>query len=207
VSVVGTIFVNIIVERYKAALARTKDEGMAALAAANAEKLERLRSDLERLTDENRMRFSALYLRRAEVILNLHKRLLESQRSWTTLLSPARSLQAQEEEQAAHRAYEAKDQFRKDYYESRIYFPTNVCERLDAIDAEYDRINTAYSLQAQRPSPESHAAAWEAFQHLNGDLNHMRLELEAEFRVMLGAAESPVVPAGAPRDITNPSRL
>jgi hypothetical protein len=170
--------------------------------------LEELKSRFSILQEEHRTRFSALFVRRADVAAVLHQDLLEAQDSWSALLSPGRAEAGPSEEELEQCAYAAMYRWRKAYYESRIYFSRQTCAKMDALDGEFDRVNNAFRLHKRLASSESAAAAWEAFAHLNTQMNQMRLEIEDEFRTLLGVVDAAAdVPSAVSRNLTNPAPI
>jgi hypothetical protein len=177
-------------------LSKDVERFKAALQAESQSSSERLRHQLQRAALEHQVAFSKLHERRAEVVEESYRLLVELQ--FHASLLPAHLAS---ERQAGLRAAEAKaKEFREFFDRSRIVLPRQACDRLDAFQEGLWKAFGDYSLflLLQRiPDADSssfqaaQSAAWHrACQYIEKELPRTRAVLEEEFRSLLSAQAS-----------------
>lgn len=151
--------------------------------------VEHLKSALEITAREHDVRFSRLHAKRAEVIDELYKSLVEAVvPAWTFVLgNPRDSTQYQAAQDKALHLYKFIEL-------NRLYLPENVCTSLDAfvqklrhlvihVGTYWTQIDTPAN---QRIADERDKVLLDAVTALESDLPALRKQLEIEFRALLG---------------------
>lgn len=172
-------------------------------AKADAE-IERLRHSLQMTAMEHQVRFSKLHERRAEVVAELYKLLLEAHTAgWIFILNNPHS--QNEEDQA-------REKFRElcNFIDiNRIYLPTAICDLLDKFKGRLGASVTfvaAWWTKIASPTPQSvqrrNEVMLDACKALETELPALRKELENAFRILLGE-DTHVAPVQADQHAQN----
>lgn len=156
--------------------------------------VERLKSSLQKTAFEHQVRFLKLHEKRAEVIAELYKRLVDvtrnSQRFVLTRESGPQSGQREEYARAAHRL----DEFVSFFEDHQIYLPVDVCILVDKFVDPLRRAVIASGIYGgieypnEQIRPQIHEAFTKAYAAFDKDIPAARSALEIEFRAMLDVA-------------------
>lgn len=177
-------------------LAREADEFKTKLRTDSDAEIARLKNSLQMVALEHQVRFSSLHERRAEVIAELYKLLVEAPSSaarfiFTDNRDPEQAQIAKNNVLELYRFME----------QNRLYFPNSVSLLLDKfVNRLRSSVNfvNLYWTQIESPSPETMRTQNEvmlaACNALETELPAVRSALEAEFRSLLGVTD----PAGIP---------
>ena len=179
--------------------ARDAEEFKTQLKAEADIEIERLKSSLQMTAVEHQVRFSRLHGRRAEVIAELYKCLVDvfwaGQQFVLTGASPAE--QGQREEY--NKTIEIIRAFALFVDAHRIYLPEQICALLEEFLDEMKRAVIPighYGGQTDKAHTQRHEAVMKAFQAFEKEIPAARKALESEFRTILG--EPPMIVNGNP---------
>lgn len=159
--------------------------------------LEAVKAELGRATQEYLVKFSALHIERAQIIRDLYKKLLASQRQMNSILKPP---QLVEETPLPNKVKDFVGTFNAFYQyhlESRIYFPPSLCSQIDDLAFTLRNLHmdiTTYPIDTQhidyRMSPEllkERTEFWvNARKTFNTKADELVSRIETEFRSLLG---------------------
>jgi hypothetical protein len=154
--------------------------------------IERLKTSLQMIALEHQVRFSKLHERRAEVIGELYKLLLET--TWTARKFIFTDMQSRADDlKAGIQAYELY----RFIDLNRLYLPDSVCTLLDNFDGiirrSISRVGIWWTIE--NPNEETRKRQNEVMRDactaLENDIPALRKELLAEFRTLLGVIEKP----------------
>jgi hypothetical protein len=163
---------------------------------ANADiEIEQLKGSLEKAAFEHQVRFSKLHEKRAEVIAELYKRLVDvfwnSQRFVLTSENSPQPGQREEYAKADHHVRE----FVSFFEVHQIYLPTRACALVDKFVAPLRKAVASAGVYGRIEYPtertrlEIQHAFTKAYQAFDTDIPAAKGALEAEFRAMLGVAQ------------------
>jgi hypothetical protein len=154
--------------------------------------IEQLKHSLQMLAFEQQIRFSRLHKKRADVIAELYRRLIDVPNYAKAFLL----LGAIEEKRGALAMEQALALF-KFIQQNRIYLPANICERLDAFSASIDSCVRTLALYSSVAGPlpaavkERQQVLTAAMEDLANHIPTLRSDLEAKFRELLGDVPPP----------------
>ena len=98
------------------------------------QELLRLQSSLQLFEFEHQVRFSRLHERRAEIISEIYRKVVELYRTAFTFVTYYQGCAKPNKEELLSRLWKAADEF-KDYFEShRIYFTQDTCSIIDRLN-------------------------------------------------------------------------
>ena len=169
---------------------------------ADADKeIERLKNSLQMVAVEHQVRFSKLHEKRADVIADLYKRLVDAlwQGQMFVRSSEANPSPAQLGEYLKTER-EVSDLFRF-IEQHRIYLPDSVCTLLDKFVAQVRQHVVAAGVFGsvknwnEQTLQQSHDAFTKAYEEFENDIPAARKALEIEFRKMLGVERDQAKPA------------
>jgi hypothetical protein len=150
--------------------------------------IERLKSALQVAATEHQVRFAKLHEKRAEVIAELYRLLLDVPTSALKFI-----LTDMRDPTQAENAHKKVFELYSFISLNRIYLPGSVCGLLDNFEGKLRHSVTfveIYWTRIENPSPETvkqqNKVMLEACQALETDLPAIRKELETEFRILLG---------------------
>jgi len=178
------------VEKLKSKLERETEAFKSKLDAERETELERLRSDLKIITHEREVVLSQLQAKRATVIDRLHELLVSALKSYAELTS---LLEWSEMGTKQDRAKAFINQYNEfvDYYQiHRIYLEENLCLRFDNLIRELHSNFVKFQvfvLQDEKGTSDEYIKTWqECWNASSKVIPELRLELEQEFRKLLG---------------------
>lgn len=163
-------------------LSRDLDKFKMELQASHDKEIERFRADLRAVAFERETRFARLHERRAEVVAELYRRLVNVESAYTSLTEdavyesghPATSYPTQESQKATS---EVTYDFFKYFTENRIYFDEALCKNIDELIEKLDAIWETRIHEFDYPK---------AWQITKDDIPPIRKKIEKRFREMLG---------------------
>ena len=154
--------------------------------------IEQLKSSLEKTAFEHQVRYSKLHEKRAEVIAELYKRLVDAfwngQRFVLTSENNPRPEQAEEYAKARQHIQEFVNFFEI----HQIYLPTRACAVVEKFVSPLRRAvvsagsYSSIKYPTERTSRQIQDAFTKAYEAFDTDIPAARAALESEFRVMLG---------------------
>jgi hypothetical protein len=156
----------------------------ARLQATNAKELERFRADLKLATFEHETRFAKLHERRAEVIAELHKRLVQVERSLPSMESS--------EEKKSKTAIDNANEFWSYFEEHRIYLSADFCARITKLHETFQEAYTELVTSPTVITSKHGSSAFDlltqftALYQIREEIPQLRQEIEDDFRKMLG---------------------
>lgn len=149
--------------------------------------LERLRADLRIQAFERETTFSRLHDKRVQVIEELYKRISAVSRAMHQLINDIQAKDGPSLRARADAAANAGDDFLEYYLQHQIYFDEALCEKLQVFN---DKIFDAWSKFGMSNLIEDigahHEKRLEAWTAISEEAPKIRLELEREFRTLLG---------------------
>jgi hypothetical protein len=163
-------------------LARDVDAHKSKLAAASAVEIERLKSDLQKTAFEHQVTFGKLHAERAEIIKNLHTRLISLKKA---AVGYGSSVGDENPEVGKKRMNELRDAIGTllDAMErDRIFLSVALSEKIENL-AKKILIPVIKFLHPGSPSKESWTDVWSTAE---SDIQKIQLDLENEFRSILG---------------------
>jgi|HubBroStandDraft_1064217.scaffolds.fasta_scaffold04201_1 hypothetical protein len=187
-------------------LERDTERFKSKLELAASVEVEQLKSSLQMVALEHQVRFTKLHERRAEVIADLYKRLINL--VWTSqqfvLQGGYMNRPNQEEEfsKANNQAWE----FANFVDTHRIYLPESICGSLDTFTAVIRKKVINVGIYSRNEFPTGHSLEKygqeliSAVQAFEGEIPRLRIDLESEFRKILGAEQSEKA-----LEVTNPT--
>jgi hypothetical protein len=156
--------------------------------------IERLKNSLQIVAVEHQVRFSKLHEKRAEVIAELYRRLVDT--FWDSRQFIFQGYTGQPEQQEQYAAVERKTrEFFLFIETNRIYLPDRICTLLDkfvnAVREPVIGVGTYGKIDFpnQQTLEERHKVLIAAFNAFREDIPEARRALEMEFRAILGVAE------------------
>ncbi len=158
--------------------------------------IERLRSSLQIVAIEHQVRFSKLHEKRAEVIAELYKHLVEATWETESFLSPMEWSGEPDKKEKYIKAMNKIVQFFRFFDQHRIYLPASLCKSLQAFIESLRSPVIQFSVYLQFEYPNENTAkekmkVWmEAWDSVKNDVPAARQQLEREFRNILGSAEN-----------------
>jgi hypothetical protein len=169
-------------------------EKFKALLQANADmEIEKLKNSLQMVAHEHQVRFSKLHEKRAEVIADLHARLVDAERDGSRFIT----VEAWDDD-TRREAYNATHKKIVGLYyfveKNRIYLPEPVCELLASFVEEVRKgmigMNTYAPFEPSanpRHNETRVSVVTHVYESFQGTIPAARKVLESEFRKMLGA--------------------
>jgi len=176
-------------------LARDTETFKARLKADADTEIERLKSSLQRAAFEHQVQFSKLHEKRAEVIAELYRRLVDV--FWSSqrfVLTSENSPQPGQREEYA-RANQHIREFVSFFEAHQIYLPARVCTLVEKFVAPLRRAVASAGVYGRIEYPNERTrlqiqdAFTKAYEAFDADIPAAKSALEAEFRTMLGVAE------------------
>ena len=171
-------------------------------------KLEDYRSNLDRQSDEyrhrlelisqeNQIRFSKLHGDRAEVIVNLFKKLVKMDQSFRAYMGPIIVGGAPDKPTRQETAINAANDFLKFFFDNEIYFDNALCETIKEInqlyldawygynvyDDEAALRDAQFDKEFRKERSEAFKKAWEIIEK---KIPTVKKNLEDQFRKLLG---------------------
>jgi len=182
---------DIEIERVKSSLAQEAKSFELKIKADADAGIERLRQSLEVVTHEHQIRFSQLHQKRAEIIADLYKRLVDAQREgYINIMQFGRRQKDDEGRLPALTALQNFDTFADQH---RIYFPQPICQLIDQFSSLL-REPLAHAMAYGDIDPSDPQMAIErrnvfkkALEDFRKEIPAARRELEREFREVLGS--------------------
>lgn len=169
------------IDRYKLTLQAEKNT-----------EIEKLKHDLEKVVNEHKVRFEKLHERRDIVIATLYSRIVKFYQAIDRFLDFAIILEQDDVEAEAQKLWKAVDSFKSYSEKNRIYFSTEICQRLDNLYSAADKPTSALIVAAEYSAIDEDVKnnlleTWqEARDALEGEVNEIRQTLESDFRELLG---------------------
>lgn len=150
--------------------------------------LERQKHSLALESNRINVQFARLQEKRASVIAEVYSALVDTYdalKIYAAAFEPVGGPSKQERFQALadnHR------NFRSSFYKNRIYFPSSISERLDAINEEILGAGNTFrfAVELQQGHAEKTDAWMKVFNKIHGPIALALRELESEFRVLMG---------------------
>ena len=188
-----------------ALLAKDLERFKADLVSASHSAVERLKADLQLAAVEHQVRFTRLHEKRAEVLAEMYRLLVEATWAAEAFASP---MEYGGDKSKNEKYVDARNAI-ADYYRffdvNRIYLPESLCERLSAFERRLRQPVIKFGTYVQIESPTERTfqqmnEAWDAaYQAVSEEIPSARVEIEAEFRKLLGSAPAAVAAYGEAR--------
>lgn len=154
----------------------------------------RLKAEADRINFEHQVRFSRLHEKRAAVIAELYKKLVEMIRASGSFVSPAQWSGEPSKQEKWKIAFKAIMDFHNYYDQHKIYFTPAVCVKLDLMfNKVFDPVNqfSFFVLYPEHVVGEVGAEKFETWRKAwtsidKEDVPEARKALEQDFREILG---------------------
>lgn len=152
--------------------------------------LEQFKKQLEHESFEQRTRFSILHEQRAEIIADLYKRLVKTQRMITDLVHPVQygDRPLADKRRDVVDAYNETASF---FFENKLFLHTETAEKVEALIAalrkalvEFDSVQTGEDYQ-----PDDTGVWIQTWKDVADEIPPLLAELEARFQRILGLVE------------------
>lgn len=166
------------IERYKTRLQATHDV-----------ELERLRNDLRLKEIEYETKFSKLHEKRANVISELYKKLVEAERSLSTYAWPGPHLGGFSNKENFNRAWKDSSEFSNYFNENRIYLNRTLCSKLDRLDTGLSGVIGSV-VGAEHSDQEIHDAWLDGWNKISKEIPLLKSDIENDFRILLGEPDA-----------------
>jgi hypothetical protein len=141
--------------------------------------------------DKERLRFSDLHTKRAEVTAELYKKFVEFEEDMRRLTDPMERPDDPPREEKIQQAAESGNQSINYYMKNKIYFLPGICETIEQLNQEYQDIfansksNTGSNhRKVSSDRVEGRLELWK--RTIEEDIPKLKTELEAHFRELLG---------------------
>ena len=165
--------------------------GRSLMSAVLAKDLEKFRAGLQQAGIEHQIRFSKLHEKRATVLAELYKLLVEA--SWRTsdFTSPVQFEDPDRKQQYVDALNSSAAYFRF-FDQHRIWLPTKLCDPLEDFSRQLRIPTIQLGVYLQIPNPtektlQEQSKVWdEAWEAVSSDIPKLRSAIEAEFRTLLG---------------------
>jgi hypothetical protein len=155
--------------------------------------VERLRAELQATQFERQTPFAHLHERRAEVIVDLNKRLVRTQRELASLVHPLQEAGEPPIAEKAKVAAEAGNAFNEFFNENRIFLDEPLCERIDELSRSLFHAWRDFNPQDHRS--DVRMKAWQAaWKRMEEEIPPIRREIETRLREILGVTEPTETP-------------
>ena len=166
-------------------LSKDLEHHKAQLKTDSDKELEELRTSLHKTAYEHEVRFRGLHDRRADVIQDLYKRLVEAQRATALLLTVSSSEAQQSKKQKYESAGEKVRELATYFDRNRIYFAEELCaskidELVQELQVETSVLEMDFGTDLYRDTFRK------ALRKFGKEIPQMRRELEGQFRDMIG---------------------
>lgn len=171
-------------------------------------RIEEHRASLERITNEQSVRFSHLHSERAQVIKDFYERLAKLDDLLDSTLRPFQHVAEPSLEDKISQLANQFNELREYFIPKRIFLDASLCELIDRIlevtKSAYNGI-TVYPIDPRDPNyahnrellKERHEF-WEKARAMHkSEIQELKLRLEAEFRRVLGIGAQPANEADA----------
>lgn len=198
VSTLGTGLFNWILrlwvsEKIKSSIKNEYDQKLethkAILKAETEIEIEKFKSQLSLVSIEHQIRFSKLHELRAEVIAETYallKYLYTKLGDYVKLFEPVGDSPRDQRRKAAIIAHE---KFSKYFQEKLIFFPKSTADKLEKINADLVKSFNQFSFGVEMASQmgQNSTENWiKVFESVNGQIKEALVEIEGEFRGLLG---------------------
>ena len=154
-----------------------------------------LRSDLEKAGIEHQIRFESLHARRAEVIAELYRLIVQAETDASSMARPVQWAGEPSQREKYLQANRSGDELNKFFLQNRIYFREGLCTRIDDFVRGLHRapivfrpvIDATESGRHHRARVENWTDTWDA---LTKEVPPIKAAIEQEFRELLGNEEN-----------------
>jgi hypothetical protein len=153
--------------------------------------LEKLRVELGKVTFEYQTRFASLHAKRMEKMDELHKLLVHSAEDLSNMANPVELLGDPPKDYLCNKAFGSGRAFRSFFEENRIYFSSEMCDKIDIYINDVRSTISIYrqvladqkEKQKNRNVLENWEAAWKK---VNEEIPPIKSDIESECRAILG---------------------
>jgi len=158
---------------------------------ANIE-IERLKSSLQIIATEHQVRFSKLHEKRAGIIADLYKKLVDLHRSGELFVITRENNPDPAKEKEFGELRQKMSEFQQFYEQHQIYLPLHVCDSFESLLSEITGKILAAGIFGRIEHPSEHTsrssedAFTKAYAAFDEKIPAARMALEGEFRKMLG---------------------
>ena len=158
-----------------------------------AKDVAKFKANLQIAAVEHQVRFSKLHKRRAEVLAELYKLLVEAIWETSTFTSPMQWEGDPEKRDQYVTAMNAITKYFRFFDQNRIWLATDLCNSLEEFAKQLRKpaINLSVYLSIEHPTPETAkelSNVWsEAWNSVENDIPKLRQAIEGEFRSLLDA--------------------
>ncbi len=163
------------------------------MAAQNAKEIEHLKYELERVANEQRIKFEILHTQRSEVISELYSRIVEFYKGIDGFVGVI--LLAEDDkiiEEEAQKLWKKVDAFKSCAEKNRIYFSKEMCALLDKMYDVADEPTSKLMVAAEYQNIDKNGkdnlyTSWkEASKALENEVQEIKQIIENEFRNLIG---------------------
>lgn len=151
--------------------------------------LEKLRSQLAQASIEHQVKFSKLHELRAEIIANTYERLKDLYMKlgdYVKLFEPVGDKSQKERRELAAQAHK----FFNDYFQGKlIFFPKTTADKLQEINLDLVRAFNQFAINVEMAghNRQNSTENWiKVFETVNVEIKEALVEIECEFRALLG---------------------
>ena len=165
--------------------------GRSLMSAVLAKDLEKFKAGLQQAGIEHQIRFSKLHEKRATVLAELYKLLVEASWRASDFTSPVQFGDPDRKQQYVDALNSSAAYFRF-FDQHRIWLPTKLCDPLEDFSRQLRISTIQLGVYLQIPNPtektlQEQSKVWdEAWEAVSSDIPKLRSAIEAEFRTLLG---------------------
>ena len=159
----------------------------AELKASSDIEIEKLRSELGRIALEHGVKYTALHEKRGEVLAELYRRIRAYTKATSQFSAEFEFEGDSDKNELAKIASEKSSEFRSFYLENKIYFTSEVCEKIDELWNQSWDVIRKFGFWLNRNNENKKLDAWEKAADFSRENLPLLLEsIEDEFREILG---------------------
>lgn len=153
--------------------------------------IERFRADLQKSAFEHQTRYQSLHTKRAEIIAELYRLLVQAEQDATSLARPFQASGEPSQEEKNKQAFQSGKSLYDFFEKNRIYFRQDSCERISIFIQGLYRslvdfspvLHSLSEVSGGKDRTEDWIKVWEK---LTKELPPIKADIEREFREILG---------------------
>jgi hypothetical protein len=192
----GRIWAERLMGRERHAHERDLEALRSELAARTTWEVEQFRATLQLAAVEHEVRFSRLHEKRAQVLAELYKLLVEATWQASSLANPFQFVGDPDKPTLYVAAMNAIAAYYRFFDQHRIWIPAALCEPLETFAKKLrtPAVKVGVYVEIEHPTAETKKETLEAlgkaWESVQTEIPVLRAAIEAEFRTLLGAAEA-----------------
>lgn len=155
-------------------------------------KFETARKELEKKATEHQIQYSKLHIERTEKLRDIHEKLIETEKALEHFVHPSQGPGWTEDTEREKKAWTQYEELVDTILKRQIYFPTDLCNKVDSLTEEYKSVIVEMSVakdmaKLKLSGDVSPYKTWIGQRdRLKGQIKVTRGLIEGEFRKLLG---------------------